>query len=833
MTNNEGEDKPKKLTLNNTKLSFGKKNTNKTVVRTFVNSTSKVVVEVKQNNNQNLKAINEKTIASKDFDKNLSLIKSALQEESKSKSEVKIDSISQIASMNKSEDDNVIDSSNLNNQKETDKNVTIADPNKEEKVSTDHLKSKPEENNLNEISSVAKTHQDDQPSGNYAKYDKDKTQTGKIDAQDNKIQHKVHPKEQRKLKKSDMLNMLNNDESNDVGYKTRSLASIKRAQEKKRRMQNANKSVPEKVCKIITIPEMITVGELASLMSERVADVIRELLKLNVLVNANQSIDADTAELVVGTFGHTVKRIKESDIENILIEDKETTQQDIKSIAPIVTIMGHVDHGKTSLLDALKSTDLAASESGGITQHIGAYKVLLKDGQSITFIDTPGHEAFSDMRMHGAQVTNIVVLVVAADDGVKPQTIEAINHSKAAKVPIIVAVNKIDRPNANVERVKHELLAHDIVSEDLGGDAIFVPVSALNKTNLDKLEEAILLVAEMQDLKANYAGKASGVVIESRLDIQRGICATVLIQSGTLKIGDLIIAGEAYGRVKVINNDKSQKIDQAFPSDPVEIYGLNDLPHSGYKMHVVDNEKQASDITEYRSKTRQDKQNALSKKSTLESLFASTNIEQEKILNLIVKCDVHGSVEAIKSSLAKLFNNEIKFKIVHGAVGGITKSDILLAANTNSIIVGFNIKHSNSQLASLAESESIEIRYYSIIYQLIDDIKNIMQGMLSPIITEKLLGSAEVKEVFHIDKVGKVAGLYVTQGIIKSDAKFKLSRNDAIIHEGNIKTLRYFKDKVSEVRAGFECGITFENYSDIKVADQVEAFAVTSEQKIL
>jgi translation initiation factor IF-2 len=495
--------------------------------------------------------------------------------------------------------------------------------------------------------------------------------------------------------------------------------------------------------------------------------------------------------------------------------------------------MGHVDHGKTSLLDALKSTNVVSREAGGITQHIGAYKVELVNGKSISFIDTPGHEAFTEMRIRGAKVTDIVVLVVAADDGIKTQTVEAINHAKAANVPIIVAINKIDKPDINIDKVKNELLSHGLVSEDLGGDIIIVPVSALKKTNLDKLEEAILLVAEMQDLRASSKGAASGAVIESRVDKGRGVVTTILVQRGILKIGDLVVAGSTFGRIKRMNNDKGIDVEAAYPSDPVEIYGLDEAPMAGDRFNVVSHEKQARDIAEYRLRKAKEKKVSTSGKSSLEELFLKASGEgMVKDLPIILKADVQGSIEAITGSLGKLPNTEVNPKIIHTGVGAITESDVNLAMASKAIILGFNVRAVNNA-ASLADREKVDLRYYSIIYNLIDDVKAIMTGMLSPIIREEYIGSVDVRQIFNITKVGKVAGSYVTKGMIKRGAGVRLLRENVVIHEGKLKTLKRFKDDVKEVKEGFECGIAFENYDDIRVGDTLEVFEIVVEKKQL
>ena len=639
----------------------------------------------------------------------------------------------------------------------------------------------------------------------------------------------VKPKiiEPKKLKKSDIFHMLDGDDSTE---KSRSFAAIKRARAKEKRKSEGNIRKQEKVFREVIIPEAITVAELSNRMAERSTDVIAELMKLGIMANSSQTIDADTAELVVMKFGHSAKRVQESDVENIF--NDQDNPEDMRPRAPVVTIMGHVDHGKTSLLDALRSTDVAAGEIGGITQHIGAYSVTISEGRMITFIDTPGHEAFTEMRTRGAKVTDIVVLVVAADDGIKAQTVEAISHAKAAGVPIIVAINKIDKPDADIERVKNELLLHELVPEDLGGDVLTVPVSALKKMNLEKLEEAILLVAEMQDLKANPDAPACGVVIESKVDKAVGVVATVLIQRGTLHKGDLVVVGTTYGRVKIMRNDKGIVIDNAFPALAIEIFGLNEPPLAGSVINVVDTDKQARDISAYRiRKARENKVTAAP--TSLEDLFKKARGSDEiKELPIIIKGDVHGSIEAIVGSLGKIQHEEVKLKMLHTAVGGITESDVTLAKASGALIIGFNVRANSAALFD-AEKNNIDIRYYSIIYNLIDDIRAIMSGMLSPIIREQYIGSVEIREVFNITKVGKIAGSYVTKGIIRRGAGVRLLRDNIVIHEGKLKTLKRFKEDVKEVKEGFECGIAFENYEDIKVGDLVEVFEFVKEEKQL
>ncbi|MDX1924436.1 MAG: translation initiation factor IF-2 [Rickettsiaceae bacterium] len=642
-----------------------------------------------------------------------------------------------------------------------------------------------------------------------------------------RVPAKVKWSEPKKLRKNDIFGMLASDEDENPRSRTRSLASIKRAREKEKRKLQVKQ---DKIYREVVIPELITVGELANRMSERVADVIKELMKLGMIANANQNIDADTAEIIVATMGHSAKRVQESDVEN-LVDQEPDSEDNLKSRAPVVTVMGHVDHGKTSLLDALKSTDIAANEAGGITQHIGAYRVNLDSGKSITFIDTPGHEAFTEMRIRGAKITDIVVLVVAADDGIMAQTIEAISHAKAANVPIIVAINKIDKPDANIEKVKNELLSHNLVPEEYGGDIIIVPVSATKKTNIDKLEEAILLVAEMANLRSNPVAQASGAVIESRIDKTRGVIATLLVTRGSLRNGDIIVAGTSYGRVKRMNDDKGHNITECSPSMPAEVWGLGASPLAGEAFSVVQTEKQARDIAEYRIKKALDKKNDQIKKSSLEEMFLKATGEGGiKELPIVIKADVQGSLEAIASSINKITSDEVRIKIIHAAVGAISESDVALTSASKGIILGFNVR-APGNVAIIAEKENVDLRYYSIIYNLIDDVKSIVVGMLSPIIREVYIGSVEIRQVFNITKVGKVAGSYVTHGTIKRGAGVRLLRDNIVIHEGKLKTLKRFKDDVKEVRENYECGIAFENYDDIREGDVVEVFELVEEKR--
>jgi translation initiation factor IF-2 len=602
----------------------------------------------------------------------------------------------------------------------------------------------------------------------------------------------------------------------------RSLASVRRARERERQRMLQASAEQAKVVREVIVPETITVQELANRMAERGADVIKSLMRMGVMATINQAIDADTAELVVNEFGHRVKRVSEADVEIGLVGEADAAET-LEPRPPVVTVMGHVDHGKTSLLDALRHTDVAAGEAGGITQHIGAYQVVLSGGQRITFIDTPGHQAFTAMRARRAHVTDIVVLVVAADDGIKEQTVEAIRHAKAAQVPIIVAINKIDRPDANPDRVRQELLQHEIVVEEMGGDVLDVEVSAIKHTNLDRLQEAILLQAEILDLKANPNRPAEGVVIEAKLERGRGPVATVLIKRGTLKVGDIFVAGSEWGRVRALVDERGQSLKDAGPSMPVEVLGLNGTPLAGDDFIVAENERRASDIAEYRQRRRREQQAAAGARGTLEQMFSQIAAGVAKELAVVVKSDVQGSLEAIVGSLEKLSTKEVAIRVLHAAVGGINESDVILAKASNAVIVGFNVR-ANPQARDLARRDAVEIRYYSIIYDVIDDMKAALSGLLAPTLRERFLGNAEIREVFNITKVGKVAGCMVTEGVVRRGAKVRLLRDNVVIHEGSLKTLKRFKDEVREVREGFECGMAFENYHDIQTGDVIECF---------
>ncbi|GAB4360492.1 MAG: hypothetical protein Kow0026_22910 [Oricola sp.] len=606
--------------------------------------------------------------------------------------------------------------------------------------------------------------------------------------------------------------------------RSRSLSAMRRRQEKFKRSMSSNEP-REKISREVQLPETITIQELAQRMAERAVDVVKFMMKQGQMMKPGDLIDADTAELIAEEFGHTVKRVTEADVEEGIfgIEDKP---EDMKPRPPVVTIMGHVDHGKTSLLDAIRQANVVSGEAGGITQHIGAYQVE-QNGQKITFLDTPGHAAFTAMRARGAQATDIAVLVVAADDGVMPQTIESINHIKAAGVPMIVAVNKIDKPDANPQKVRTELLQHEVFVESMGGDVQEVEVSALKGTNLDGLLDAILLQAEVLELKANPDRTAEGVVIEAKLDKGRGSVATVLVQAGTLKTGDIVVAGDEWGRVRAIINDRGEQLKEAPPSLPVEILGLNGTPQAGDRVAVVESEARAREISEYRQRVAREKAVArqAGSRGSLEQMMAQARDQETAEFPLVVKADVQGSVEAIIGALEKLGTDEVRARIVHSGAGGITETDVSLAESTGAAIMAFNVR-ANKQARDAAEQAGVEIRYYNIIYNLLDDVKAAMSGLLSPERRETFLGNAEILEVFNITKVGKVAGCKVTEGKVERGAGVRLIRDNVVIHEGKLKTLKRFKDEVAEVPVGQECGMAFENYDDIRAGDVIECFRV-------
>ena len=608
-------------------------------------------------------------------------------------------------------------------------------------------------------------------------------------------------------------------------FRSRSAAQMRRRLERERRQQNADDG-QLKVYREVTIPETITVQELAARMTERGADVIKTLMRMGVMATINQAIDADTAELVVTEMGHKFKRVTEGDVETGLAEVVDADET-LVSRPPVVTIMGHVDHGKTSLLDALRATDVAAHEAGGITQHIGAYQVTLASGQKITFLDTPGHEAFTAMRARGAKVTDIVVLVVAADDGVMPQTKEAIAHAKAAGVPMIIAINKMDKPGADPSKVRTELLQYEVQVEQLGGEIQSIEVSATKKMNLDKLEEAILLQAELLEFKANPNRLADGVVIEAQLDPGRGSVATVLVQRGTLKVGDVLVAGAVWGRVRRLIDDHGNAVQSAAPSVPVEILGLDGTPQAGDEFHVVESEARAREISDFRA--RRDRQAQLAKmaggRGTLEEMMKGIREGTAKDLPVLIKADVQGSAEALAGAIAQLSTDKVTARVVYSGVGGISEADITLAKASNALLIGFNVR-ANPQAREIAKRDKVDIRYYSIIYKVTEDIQALMLGLVDPTFKESFLGNAQIREVFRITKTGIVAGCMVTEGNVKRGAKVRLLRDNVVIHEGTLKSLRRFKEEVREVQHGFECGMAFENYDDIKVGDVIECFDV-------
>ncbi len=588
----------------------------------------------------------------------------------------------------------------------------------------------------------------------------------------------------------------------------------------------------DKIVREVIIPEVITIQELSNRMSERAVDLIKLLMKDGAMHKITDVIDSDTAELIVSEFGHTSKRVSEADVEIGFVGEKDADESR-EPRAPVVTIMGHVDHGKTSLLDAIRSANVVAGEAGGITQHIGAYQVLTASGDKITFIDTPGHAAFTAMRARGAKVTDIVVLVVAADDGVMPQTVEAINHAKSVNVPIIVAINKIDKPQSDPNRVRTDLLSHEIVVESMGGETLEVPVSALKRTNLDKLLEAIHLQAEILDLKASTNRSAEGIVIEAKLEKGRGPVGTVLVQRGTLKVGDIVVAGKAWGRVRALIDDKGANVPSAGPSVPVEILGFDSAPEAGDQIAVVESEGRAREITDYRIRKRRETMGSAGTPRTLEQMMQTIKDSTgKKEFNLLIKGDVQGSVEAIIGALNKLGTDEVGARMVHTGVGQITESDVALANAAKSIIVGFNVR-ANAQAKQAADQQGIEIRYYNIIYDLVDDVKAAMSGLLAPTKREIFLGYATIKQVFNITKTGKVAGCMVTEGKVERGAKVRLLRDKVVIHEGTLSILKRFKDEVKEVPTGQECGMAFANYQDIREGDEIECFQVEIVQRSL
>jgi translation initiation factor IF-2 len=636
---------------------------------------------------------------------------------------------------------------------------------------------------------------------------------------------RAKPDAERRRGKLTIANALQDGEE-----KGRSLAAFRRRTERQKKQAQGFQMPTEKRSREVIIPEAITIQELANRMAERAVDVIKLLMKQGEMHTINDIIDADTAQIITEEFGHTVKRVSESDVEEGL-HGSEDTDDNLTPRAPVVTIMGHVDHGKTSLLDALRKTNVVSGEAGGITQHIGAYQVDTETGP-VTFIDTPGHEAFTSMRARGAKVTDIVVLVVAADDGVMPQTIEAINHARAAEVPIIVAINKIDKQQANPTRVRTDLLGQEIVVESMGGDTLEVEVSATKKLNLDKLLDAILLQSEVLALKANPARSASGIVIEAQLDRGRGPVATVLVQNGTLHLGDLFVAGSAWGRVRALIDDKGNQVLEAGPSVPVEVLGLNSAPEAGDGFVVVESESRAREITEYRDRKRRDTRGTGAARSSLEQMMSQLKEGARKEVPVLIKADVQGSAEAIVQALEKLSTDEVAAHVIHYGVGAISESDVSLAQAAGAVVLGFNVR-ANQQARDAAERAGIEVRYYNVIYDLVDDVKAVMSGFLAPTLRETFLGNAQILEVFDISKVGKVAGCRVTEGTVQRGAKVRLIRDNVVVHEGTLSTLKRFKDEVREVQAGQECGMAFENYQDMRVGDVIECFRVETVKRTL
>ncbi len=620
--------------------------------------------------------------------------------------------------------------------------------------------------------------------------------------------------------------------SGGEGGRQRSMAAMKRAQERERRKAMDDSGEREKIVRDVQVPEAITVQELANRMAERVAAVVKTLMQNGIMATQNQTIDADTAQLIVEEFGHKVVRVSDADVEDA-IDSVEDSTEDLLPRAPVITIMGHVDHGKTSLLDAIRKTNVVSGEAGGITQHIGAYQITTDSGAVLTFLDTPGHAAFTSMRARGAQVTDIVVLVVAADDSVMPQTIEAINHAKAAEVPMIIAINKIDRPGADPTKVRTELLQHEVVVEAMSGDVLDVEVSAIIGQGLDQLLENIVLQSELLELKANPDRDAEGAVIEAKLDTGRGPVATVLVQKGTLRQGDIFVVGEQWGRVRALIDDQGDRVEEAGPSTPVEVLGLNGTPEAGDVLNVVADEATAREIADYRSQLAKDKKAAAGAGATLDQLLAKAKADQNiSELPILVKSDVQGSAEAIVQAMDKVGNDEVRVRVLHSGVGAITESDVTLAEASGAPIIGFNVR-ANAPARDAARQKGVEIRYYSIIYDLVDDVKQAASGLLSAEIKETFIGYASIKEVFKITGVGKIAGCVVTEGVARRSAGVRLLRDNVVIHEGTLKTLKRFKDEVKEVQGGQECGMAFENYEDIREDDVIEIFETEEIERTL
>ncbi|WP_341863065.1 translation initiation factor IF-2 [Gymnodinialimonas sp. 57CJ19] len=611
--------------------------------------------------------------------------------------------------------------------------------------------------------------------------------------------------------------------SGGEGGRQRSMAAMKRKQERQRQKAMGGSVDREKVIRDVQIPETIIVSELANRMSERVADVVKALMNNGMMITQNQPIDADTAELIVEEFGHRVQRVSDADVEDV-IDTIEDDEDKMVTRPPVITIMGHVDHGKTSLLDRIRQANVVSGEAGGITQHIGAYQVTTESGAVLSFLDTPGHAAFTSMRARGAQVTDIVVLVVAADDAVMPQTIEAIAHAKAAEVPMIVAINKIDRPAADPQKVRTDLLQHEVIVEAMSGDVQDVEVSAMTGQGMPELLEAIALQAELLELKANPDRAAQGAVIEAQLDVGRGPVATVLVEKGTLRQGDIFVVGEQWGKVRALVNDQGERVKEAGPSVPVEVLGLNGTPEAGDVLNVVETEAQAREIAEYREQAAKDKRAAAGAATTLDQLLANAKADEGvRELQVVMKADVQGSAEAIVQTLEKIGNDEVRVRVLHYGVGAITESDIGLAEASGIPVIGFNVR-ANAPARNAANQKGVEIRYYSVIYDLVDDVKAAASGLLGAEIRENFIGYANIKEVFKVSGIGNVAGCLVTEGVARRSAGVRLLRDDVVIHEGTLKTLKRFKDEVKEVQSGQECGMAFENYEDIRPGDVIEIF---------
>lgn len=682
--------------------------------------------------------------------------------------------------------------------------------------------------NFNPKHKDKKDYDDEEDSENYYKKGKksSEAESGKpltreetFEQERKKIQKRSFETPKRNAKINVNSYMYNDDDDDDYGY-----GAPRRRFKKKTPKLQVQQTPQEKIIKEVIIPEIITVQDLANRMAEKSSDVIKKLMSLGVMATINQAIDADTAQIIVEEMGHKFKRIAESDVEEGLTGPADSAD-DLLPRAPVVTVMGHVDHGKTSLLDALRETNVAAREAGGITQHIGAYQITLNDNQKITFIDTPGHEAFSEMRARGAKVTDIVVLVVAANDGIKPQTVEAIRHAQAANVPIVVAINKIDLPGADPMKVKTELLQHSIAVEEMGGECLCAEVSAKKRINIDKLVEAILLQAEILDLKANPNRVADGVVIEAKMEKGRGNVATVLVQNGTLKVGEVCIAGKEWGHVRAMFNEHGKKVFEAAPATPVEVLGLQGTPSAGDDFIIVKDENQAREVTNYRIRKEREAKLVKSAKSAMEQMLDKIKSGESKQLAVIIKADVQGSIEAIEGTITKLSNDEVSVHVLHSAVGPISESDVTLAKASDAFIIGFNVR-AIPQARDMARRDGIDIRYYSIIYDVADDVKKGLEGLLSPELREKFLGYAEIRNVFNITGVGKVGGCMVTEGLVKRGAKVRLLRDNVVIHDGNLGQLKRFKEDVKEVKDGYECGMSFENYNDIQIGDYIECYEI-------